>query len=115
MKANEKFEGGLENPGINEEEFDEYDEEDIVTLVDDEGNEGEFQLLDFVSYNDSEYAVLCSLEDDSDSDRQEVVILRVDDESDDEYQNFVTPDSDEEYDAVFDLFREKFKDVIDFE
>lgn len=115
MKELDKFEGELENADIDE-EFEEYDDGDIVMLVDEDGNEGEYQLLDFISYNDTDYAVLCSADEDSDSGRSEVVILKVEDsDEDDDYQNFVTPDSDEEYNAVFELFREKFKDVIDFE
>lgn len=118
MKDQDKFEGEIENAGFDAEfdEYDEYDDGDIVLLVDEDGNEGEYQLLDFINYNDNDYAVLCAHDEDNDSDRSEVVILKVEaSDDDDDFQNFVTPDSDEEYNAVFDIFRDKFKDVIDFE
>ena len=116
MKDIDKMDNELENidnPDTIEDETDD-DETSIITLVDDEGNESDFELLDVIPYNGNDYAVLCSVDDGEDS--GEAAILRLVDNPDDEDSpDFVTPDTDEESTAVYEIFKEKYKDIIDFE
>ena len=47
--------------------------ENIIVLNDDEGNEAEFEILDLIPYRGKEYVVLLSVSDEAD----EVVILQL--------------------------------------
>ena len=96
-----------------EELEDEDLEESIITLVDDEGNETDFELLDTITYNDNDYVILCSTEE-GEAGSEAVVLRIVDDPDDEESFDLEPPDTEEEGDAVYELFRKQYKDVIDF-
>ena len=102
----------------NIEELDELEDEDleesIITLVDDEGNETDFELLDVISYKGNDYAVLCSIEE-GESGGEAAILRLIDNPDDEDAPDFVTPDTEEESEAVYELFKEKYKDIIDFE
>lgn len=82
-------------------------EENIVVLSDDEGNEIQFEFLDMIEYNSKEYAILLPLDED------QVVILELE-STDEEQENFVTVDDAAVLEAVFELFKEKYKDEFNF-
>ena len=82
-------------------------EENIVVLSDDEGNEIQFEFLDMIEYNSKEYAILLPLDED------QVVILELE-STDEEQENFVTVDDSAVLEAVFELFKEKYKDEFNF-
>lgn len=89
------------------ENFEELD--NIIVLNDDEGNEIEFEFLDLVEYNSNEYVVLLPADDDAD----EVVILQVEDAG--EYtESYTSVDDEETLTAVFEIFKDKFKDEFNF-
>lgn len=96
-------------------EFDERMEneeiENIIVLNDEDGNEVEFEFLDLVEYEGEEYAVLLPLEENED---EMVLILRVE-EGDEETDNFVGIDDEDTVQAVFEIFKERFKDEFNFE
>lgn len=95
----------------NIEEFDE-DNENYITLTDDDGNEVSFEFLDLIEYKDHEYVVLLPFDDESD----EVVILEIKETDDDpELQEYLSVDDEEILNAVFEIFKEKFKDEFNFE
>lgn len=83
---------------------------EIVTLVDDEGNEVEFELLDVVDYEGEEYVILIE----NNEEAQDVVILKIE-SVDDETENYVGIDDEELLSNVFETFKEKYKDEFDFE
>lgn len=89
------------------ENFEELD--NIIVLNDDEGNEIEFEFLDLVEYNSNEYVVLLPADDDAD----EVVILQVEDASEDT-ESYTSVDDEETLTAVFEIFKDKFKDEFNF-
>lgn len=93
----------------NEDMIQEYEPE-IVTLVDDEGNEVEFELLDVVDYEGEEYVVLIE----NNEEAQDVVILKIE-SVDDETENYIGIDDEELLSNVFETFKEKYKDEFDFE
>ena len=82
-------------------------EENIVVLSDDEGNEIQFEFLDMIEYDSKEYAILLPLDED------QVVILELE-STDEEQENFVTVDDVAVLEAVFELFKEKYKDEFNF-
>lgn len=97
---------------LNNEDFanEEYEAE-IITLEDDLGNEQDFEFLDVVEYDGDEYIVLLPVEEEE---QNEVMILRVD-SLDDEEESYAGIDDEEILQAVFDIFKERYRDDFDFE
>jgi uncharacterized protein YrzB (UPF0473 family) len=95
---------------LNNEDMIQEFEPEIVTLVDDEGNEVEFELLDVVDYEGEEYVVLIE----NNEEAQDVVILKIE-SVDDETENYIGIDDEELLSNVFETFKEKYKDDFDFE
>lgn len=92
----------------------EMDEEldNIVILNDEDGNEVRFEFLDLIEYEDEEYVILLPTDEDEDS--GEVVILQVEDTDSEEEESYVSVDNEETLNAVFEIFKEKFKDEFNF-
>ena len=87
--------------------------DNMITLYDEAGNALEFELLTLVEYEDNEYVVL--LPEDDPDDRGEVVILQLeatDEDAEEEVYNGVEDDSI--LDAVFEIFKARFKDDFNF-
>ena len=63
------------------------DQDNIVVLKDEEGNEAEFEYLDLVQRGEKEYIVLFPTDQEEDSEEGEVVIFQVvfDDKGEEEY------------------------------
>ena len=88
--------------------------DDILVLVDEKGEEVEFEYLDTMSMNDAEYAILLPLEEDEDAETEEVVILKLDkDESGED--SFISVDDQNELHEVFEAFKKKVQEQYDFE
>ena len=92
---------------MSEREDEELD--NIVVLTDDEGKDIEFEWLDTIEMNDSQYIVLLPTEED---DAEEVVILKM--EVEDETENFIPVESEEELNEVYEEFKERNKENFDF-
>ena len=86
------------------------EEIDVISLTDEDGNETEFEYIDVFEYNNEEYAVLLPLEDDGTG---EVVILLVEEE--DGMETFSSVEEEGALEAVFELFKEKYKEEFNFE
>lgn len=97
---------------LNNEDFAEDYEVEIITLEDDLGNEQDFEFLDVVEYDGDEYIILLPVEDGEEAD--EVMILRID-SVDDENENYVGIDDEEILQKVFSVFKDRYKDEFDFE
>ncbi|MCG8499627.1 MAG: DUF1292 domain-containing protein [Firmicutes bacterium] len=86
--------------------------DDIVVLVDENGEEVEFQHLDTIEANENDYVILLPLEDNEEGEGQ-VVILRV--EQDEEGEDILVPIEDEgELTEVFEEFKTRMEDEFDF-
>ena len=83
--------------------------ENIIVLNDDEGNEAEFEFLDLIPYRGKEYVVLLPVSDEAD----EVVILQLED-ADDETESYISVDNELTLQAVFEIFKERAKDTFNF-
>lgn len=86
------------------------DEENIIVLNDENGNEIEFEFLDLISYRQKEYVVLLPLKDSDEN----VVILQVE-EADEETENYISVENEFVLNTVFALFKERNKDFFTFE
>ena len=74
------------------------DEENIIVLNDENGNEIEFEFLDLISYRQKEYVVLLPLKDSDD----QVVILQVE-AADEETENYISVENEFVLNTVFAL------------
>ena len=92
------------------EELLQEEESSLLTLTDENGVETEFEYLDCITYNEIEYLVLIP----ADEDANEIVILEVQ-PVDEENENYVAVENEAILDAVYDIFKERFKDVLNFE
>ena len=95
----------MENEEILQEE-----ESSLLTLTDENGVETEFEYLDCITYNEVEYLVLIPAEEGA----NEIVILEVQ-PVDEENENYIAVEDETVLDAVYDIFKERFKDVLTFE
>ena len=99
-------------------EQDEYIEVDTVTLIDEDGNQMEFEHIDTMEVGGEVYVALCPVYEDPsallDADG-ELVIMKVveDEESGDDI--LATISDDDEYDLVVKAFEDKLKDVYEIE
>jgi uncharacterized protein YrzB (UPF0473 family) len=89
---------------LEEEELD-----NILTLTDENGEEAEFEYLDTIDYEGKEYIVLMPLEEES----NEILILEVQ-PVDEELENYVTVSDESILDGVYAIFKDRFKDILDF-
>lgn len=103
------------------EELDEIDaieaaadeEEGVMVLTDDDGQEVEFEYLDTIDYEGSEYVVLLPVEGDEDE-AVEVLILKVEYGEDEDDEQYVSVENEELLDKLFDIFRENNGDDFEF-
>jgi len=89
---------------LNEEEV------SILTLTDENGNEVNFEYLDSIEYNGVEYLILAPEGDEE----GETVILEVQ-PVDEENENYMGVEDEAVLDAVFGIFKERYKDILQFE
>ena len=94
----------------NENLLPEEEEVSILTLTDENGNDVDFEYLDSVEYQGKEYLVLMPAEEDS----TEVVILEVE-PVDEEMENYLSVGDEAVLNAVYEIFKERYKDVLVFE
>ena len=95
-----------------QEQGDELD--NVIILNDEDGNEVQFEFLDVIDYNEEEYVVLLPVEEASDDEIGEVVILKVEPTESEEEESYVGVDDEEVLNAVFEIFKEKFKDEFNY-
>ena len=95
----------MENEEILQEE-----ESSILSLTDENGEETQFEYLDCIEYNGKEYLVLLPAEEDA----NQIVILEIE-PVDEENENYVAVESEETLDKVYAIFKDRYKDVLEFE
>jgi len=76
------------------------DEERQVTLIDEEGNEHEFTVLDVIQVEDNEYAILLPAEEE-----EEAIILKFSEDSEGN-EILIDIEDDEEWEKVADAWEE---------
>ena len=86
------------------------EEVSILTLTDENGQDTDFEYLDCIEYKGKEYLVLMP----ADEMATEIVILEIE-PVDEENENYLSVDDAEVLDAVYQMFKERYKDVLQFE
>jgi uncharacterized protein YrzB (UPF0473 family) len=85
------------------------DMQNILTLTDENGDNVDFEYLDLVEYQGREFVILLPVDDDA----GELVILEVI-PVDEENESYVAVSDDATLNAVYGIFKERFKDILDF-
>ena len=88
----------------------EEEEINIITLTDENGVETEFEFMECIEYQGKEYLVLLPADENS----AEVIILQIE-PVDEETENYLAVENEDILDAVYDIFKERYKDVLTFE
>ena len=94
----------MENEEILQEE-----EESTLVLTDENGVDQEFEYLDCIEYEGKEYLVLIPAEEDA----NEIVILEIE-PVDEENENYLAVEDEATLEAVYEIFKERYKDVLNF-
>ena len=94
----------MENENIMEEES------GILTLTDENGQDVDFEYLDCLEYQGKEYLVLLPV----DEAETQIIILEVE-PVDEENENYLAVEDEAVLEAVYGIFKEKYKDVLTFE
>ena len=92
------------------EELLQEEESSIITLTDEKGEDMDFEYLDCIEYEGKEYLVLMP----ADEMATEIVILEVE-PVDEENENYLSVNDEATLDAVYGIFKERYKDVLTFE
>ena len=89
---------------------------DLVTVVDDEGNQHQFEILDAIETDTGRYVALVPVYDnpsDLINDDGELVILTVKEENG---EDLLLPiEDDDEFDRVADYFEDELFDTVDYD
>ena len=85
------------------------EEEYILTLSDENGEDIRFEYLDCIEYNGVEYLVLMPADEES----NEIVILAIE-PVDEENENYLAVEDEAVLDAVYGIFKERYKDQLNF-
>ena len=92
------------------EEILQEEEQNVLVLTDENGNDVEFEYLDCIEYEGKEYLALMPAEEDA----NEIVILEVE-PVDEETENYLAVTDEAVLDAVYGIFKERYKDILTFE
>lgn len=86
-------------------------EEQIIETFDEDGNKVTFELLDIVTVDDIEYALLLPKDAEVEDEENEVLVMRL--KKDGEEYTFETIEDDEEFDKVAQYIEEIEEEIED--
>ena len=86
------------------------EEMNSITLTDENGVDTDFEYLDVIEYQGSEYLILMPADEES----AEIVILLIE-PVDEETENYLAVENEQTLEAVYELFKERYKDILTFE
>ena len=92
------------------EELLQEEETSTLMLTDENGVDTEFEYLDCIEYDGKEYLVLLPVEDEENA----IVILEIE-PVDEENENYLSVGDTKVLDAVYSIFKDRYKDVLEFE
>ena len=93
----------------NENLIPEEEESNLLSLTDENGQETLFEYLDVIEYQGKEYLILLPADDEE----GQVVILEIE-PVDEETENYLSVQDEAVLNAVYEIFKEKFQDTLDF-
>ncbi len=96
----------IENNGEDLEENENY-----ITLTDDEGNDVSFEIIGTVEYEERLFAVMLPFDEEDDG----LVILEIIPSEDEEFDDFVSVDDEELLEKVYEEFKKNYDGEYDLE
>ncbi len=91
-------------------------EPEIITLMDDNGGEHVFEVVDSIKVDEQDYVALIPFsehEDDDESD--ELIVVKVVEEGEDGESYFEAIEDEQEFTRVADIFTERLSEIFEFE
>lgn len=85
------------------------EDESILTLTDENGEDMRFEYLDCIEYQGIEHLILMPVDEET----NEIVILQIE-PVDEENENYLAVEDEAVLDAVYGIFKERYKDVLNF-
>lgn len=85
-------------------------EDNLITLVDEDGNEKNFEFLDLIELKDEQFVVLRPEDEPIVNNERGIEILKVDDTEEEEY--YVTVSDLETLYIVFEIYKERFNTTV---
>lgn len=85
------------------------EDENLLTLTDENGNEETFEYLDVIECEGKEYLFLLPAEEES----SEIVVLEIE-PVDEENENYLPIEDEAVLTAVYNIFKEKYADEFEF-
>ena len=86
------------------------EESNILVLTDGNGQDVEFEYLDTIEYQSKEYLVLMPADEES----NEILILEIQ-PVDEETEDYLAVEDEKILNAVYGIFKERYKDILTFE
>ena len=86
------------------------EESNILVLTDGNGQAVEFEYLDTIEYQSKEYLVLMPADEES----NEILILEIQ-PVDEETEDYLAVEDEKILNAVYGIFKERYKDILTFE
>lgn len=97
------------------EEFNnEFEEIDIITLTDENNDEMDYEVLDEIEYKGQNYVILVPAQDEL-FDGEVLILSQTPVPGETDMADYAEVENDEILNAVYDLFKEKNKDIFTFE
>ena len=88
--------------------------ENIVVLIDDEGNELNFEIMDIIEYQGEQYAAGLDADADEDAEESTVLIMKIVHANEEE--DILEPVTDDNVlQSVFEIFKEHMDEEFEFE
>ena len=81
-----------------------------MLIIDENGEEVDFEYMDCIEYEGKEYLALLPIDEEDNS----VVILEVE-PVDEDNENYLSVEDEDVLQAVYGIFKDRFKDVLNFE
>ena len=88
----------------------EEEETSTLVLTDENGEDITFEYLDCIEYQGKEYLILLPAEEDA----NEIVILEIE-PVDEENENYLAVEDEAVLNAVYEIFKERYQDILTFE
>lgn len=89
--------------------------DNIIRLMNENGQEIEFEFLDLIEHMGNEYVILLPVEEElDDKESGEVVILKLEETGNSNTEGYVSVDDEEVLNTIFGLFKDKFREEFSF-
>ena len=85
------------------------EENNIISFIDENGEEVDFEYMDCIEYEGKEYLAL------NPSDEENVIVFLEVEPVDEENENYLTVTDEAVLDAVYNIFKERYSEIMDFE